>query len=76
MILLFPSFALGETMGNLVERDGLFYKRFTDVPFTGTVTGSFQGKIKNGKRDGPWVEYYVNGVFLSKGDYKNGKKVK
>ena len=33
--LSFPSF--GETMDDLVEREGLYYKKFTDVPFTGQV---------------------------------------
>jgi hypothetical protein len=45
MTLLFPGLTLGETMGNLVERDGLYYKEFTDVPFTGTVTGRYQGNV-------------------------------
>ena len=36
MVLLFPSLALGEevTMDDLVEREGIYYKKFTDVPFT------------------------------------------
>ena len=39
VILLFPSLALGETVKSedLVFRDGLYYKGFTDVPFSGTV---------------------------------------
>jgi hypothetical protein len=51
VVLLFPALALGETVkGNdLVERDGLYYKKFTEVPFTGEVTGKYQGKIKDGK---------------------------
>jgi hypothetical protein len=74
-ILLFPSLALGETMRELVNRDGLHYKRFTDVPFMGEVTGRYhQGSIKNGKKDGPWVHYWGNGQLLSKETYKDGKK--
>ena len=68
----------GETFENLVLRDGLYYKKFTDVPFTGKVEGEQQGKIKNGKRDGPWVSYHDDGTvvkFLT-GTYKDGKKVK
>jgi len=38
LVLLFPVLTLGETMKDLVERDGLFYKKFTDVPFTATTT--------------------------------------
>ena len=58
----------------MVNRDGLYYPKFSDVPFTGEVTGKSQGNLKNGKREGDWVEYYDNGQLLSKGNYKNGKK--
>ena len=76
VVLLFPSLALGETVkwGDLVEREGLTYKKFTDVPFTGKVTGLSQGKLKNGKKDGPWVGYHKKGQLRNKGTYKNGKK--
>ena len=61
----------------LVERDGLYYEKFTDVPFTGKVTGSEEGSFKNGERDGPWVSYYDdddNGQLRNKGNYKNGMR--
>ena len=61
MVLLFPALALGETMDDLVEREGLFYKKFSDVPFTGKVMGRRQGILKDGKKVGPWVIYYENG---------------
>jgi antitoxin component YwqK of YwqJK toxin-antitoxin module len=70
--------AWGETYFDLVQREGLYYKKSTEVPFSGTVTGRYQGKIKNGKRDGPWVSYHDDGTvvkFLT-GTYKDGKKVK
>ena len=53
VILLFPSLALGETVKweNLVLRENLYYKKFTEVPFTGKVTGKEQGKLK----DGSWT---------------------
>ena len=60
-------------MGDLVARNGLWYKQFSDVPFTGKVTGREQGSFKNGKADGTWVEYYNNGQVLYKYNYKNGK---
>jgi hypothetical protein len=53
LTLLFPSLAFGETMNDLVEREGIFYKKFTDVPFTGKTTGDEQGSFRNGKEDGP-----------------------
>ena len=75
MVLLFPGFVLGETMDDLVYRDGLYYKKFTDVPFTGNITGKTeQGTIRNGKKEGLWVYYYDNGQVSSRGDYKVGKK--
>jgi len=60
-------------MDDLVERDDLYYKELTDIPFTGEITGIEQGKIKNGKKEGPWVGYYKNGQLDYKGTYKNGK---
>ena len=63
-----------ETIDDLVKRDGLFYKKFTEVPFTGKITGQFLGSFKNGKEEGYWVGYYDNGQLNFKGDFKNGKK--
>ena len=40
----------------LIKRDGLYYKKFTDVPFTGKITGKEQGLIKNGGKEGFWTE--------------------
>jgi hypothetical protein len=60
-------------MDDLVERDGLDYEKFTDVPFTGKVTGNPQGSYKNGKREGAWVGYHVNGQLSWKGNYKNSQ---
>ena len=74
LVLLFPALASGETMDDLVEREGLFYKKFTNVPFTGEMTGLEQGQIKDGVKDGPWVYYHDNGQLRSEGDYKNGKE--
>ena len=71
--LLFSSFALGETMDDLVEREGLHYKKFSEVPFTGNITGRSQGSVRNGKKDGPWVTYYANGQLESKETWKDGE---
>jgi hypothetical protein len=58
---------------DLVERDGLYFKKRTDVPFTGKTTGDQQGTFKDGKKHGPWVSYYDNGQLLTKQTYKDGK---
>ena len=55
-------------------REGIHYKKFTDVPFTGTATGEGQGSFKNEKKDDPWVSYHKNGQLDFKGTRKNGKK--
>ena len=73
LTLLFPSIAYGETMDDLVIRDGIHYKKFSDVPFTGKVTGKLQGTFRNGKWDGPDVGYWDNGQLFNKGTYKDGK---
>ena len=79
LVFMFPSLALSEevTIDDLVWRDGLFYKKFTEAPFSGKVTGIEQGSIKNGKREGPWVQYHEDGTVNEKyiGTYKNGVKV-
>jgi hypothetical protein len=74
LTLLFPALAFGETMDDLVERDGIHYKKFTEVPFTGKVTGKSQGSFKDGKNVGPWVYYHQNGQLWYKGTFKNGKE--
>ena len=74
LLCISASVVWSETIDNLVQRDGLYYKKFTDVPFTGKVDGQFNGSIKNGKRYGFWRNYFRNGQLNSKGKYKNGKK--
>ena len=75
LVLLFPSLALGEEVrfDELVKFNGLYYKKFTDVPFTGKTTGKLQETYKDGILDGPWIRYHDNGRLMSKGHYKNGK---
>ena len=44
-LFLFPSIAMGETMDDLVKWNGLYYKKYTEVPFTGKTTGKTQGSF-------------------------------
>ena len=76
IVLLFPALALGGEVKyeDLVKTDGLHYKKFTDIPFTGKTTGKIQGSFRNGKEHGPWVIYHENGRISYKGTYKNAKK--
>jgi antitoxin component YwqK of YwqJK toxin-antitoxin module len=75
LTLLFPALALGETMDDLVYRDGLYYKKFSTVPFTGKVSSKFfQSSYKNGKRHGTDVHYWFDGQLFSTTNWKDGKK--
>ena len=75
LLSLISTSCWGVEWNDLVKRDGLYYKKFTDTPFTGKVSGEEQGKMKNGIREGKWIEYYrENGQLYEKGSYKNGKR--
>jgi len=61
-------------MDDLVERNDLYYEKFTNVPLTGKVTGKEQGSFKNGKREGYWISYHENGQLWYEGKFKSGKQ--
>jgi antitoxin component YwqK of YwqJK toxin-antitoxin module len=55
--------------------NGLYHKKFTDVPFTGKVDeGLRRVEIKNGKQEGPLLEYNDNGQLKVQGAFKNGEQ--
>ena len=74
--LLFTSVGWSKDINSddLVERDGLFYEKFMDVPFTGNSIGIEQGKLIKGKREGEWIKYFENGQLQHKQNYKDGKR--
>lgn len=74
LFIFSPNVVLSETLKDLVKLGGLYYKPFTEVPFTGKITGRTRGSLKNGKKHGPWIYYHDNGKLSEKGTYKNGKK--
>ena len=60
-------------INDLVYRDGLFFKKFRDVPFTGFVSWKYdQGGFKEGKKQGKWTYYHDNGQLKLKGEYQLG----
>ena len=63
LVLLFPSLASGETVkwDDLVITNGLYFKKFTNITFTGNITGKEQGSLKDGVKVGSWVEYDRDG---------------
>ena len=69
------SISKSETIDNLVEREALFYLKFTDTPFNGELEGMHRGKISEGKKQGLWLEFWVTGQLKSKGDFIDGKKI-
>ena len=74
LLFLSPNVVLSENWSDLVVRDGLWFKKFSDVPFTGKVTGIYQGSIKNGKKDGLWFYYFRTGQLMRKGTLKDGER--
>jgi antitoxin component YwqK of YwqJK toxin-antitoxin module len=80
LFFLTSSVVWSETMDDLVYRgdypNDLYYKKFSDIPFTGKIDkGLSRGSFKNGRRDGQWIGYHENGQLLYKGNYKSGKEV-
>ena len=73
LIFCTPSWSETLTIDNLVERNKLYYKKFTNVPFNGEVSGIENGNIKNGRKNGEWLYYYPNGQLINKEIYKDGK---
>ena len=71
---LTSSVGWSETLCGLIKREGLYYKKFSDIPFTGKLD-CVNGSLINGKSEGYWVSYHDNGQLMYKGEYKNNKKV-
>ena len=66
--------------GDLIERNGLWYEKFTSVPFTGSVYAEYagfkrvkNGEIVNGLPEGLVEEYWENGQLMNKRYCKGGK---
>jgi antitoxin component YwqK of YwqJK toxin-antitoxin module len=74
LTLLFPALAFGETIEfhTLLKTDGLYYRPFNQVPFTGNVTGVYQGYLENGKKQGPWSDFWDEGRIANTRTYKDG----
>ena len=63
--------------GDLIERNGLWYEKFTSVPFTGSVNTEYtdgkrakNGEFVDGLKEGLWEVYWENGQLREKGSYK------
>ena len=81
--LLFLSVGLSQQEYNiehLLERDGVYIKKFSDEIVNGKVFQMFGdmkvplGKMKDGKKEGKWMVWYDNGTKQEEQNYKDGKK--
>ena len=72
-LLSSPSWSETLTIDDLVERNDLYYKKFTNVPFTGEVSGKENGNFVNGNKNGEWKGYWENGQLSWRKNYKYGK---
>ncbi len=68
-------------MDEIVKRDDTFYRKFSNIPFSGHVesyhpNGQLKiiGDFSDGKKVGNWIEYYLSGIKKSEGQFANGKK--
>ena len=71
-----PTIALSETVASdeLVRRGDLYYKKFTNTPFSGKVKSKYyNGEYKNGQATGIWQYYHKNGQLYYLTPWKNGK---
>ena len=59
-------------MNDLTERGGLYFKKSSEIPFTGELEGRYQGKMVNGKREGLWLTYSPEGNLWFKKTYVKG----
>jgi antitoxin component YwqK of YwqJK toxin-antitoxin module len=88
-LLLFLSVGFGQKEYNnndLIEMDnGLTTVKFSDEPISGKVYGYYGeeknpkkvyiGNIRNGKKEGKWVDYYHSSEKKNyEGNYKDGKQ--
>ena len=81
MFCLISSVSWGDSVSwaDLVENpgDGLIYKKFLTMPFTGvvmvTADDPVQRSYKDGVKHGEWVEFDANGLVKTKSEFENGE---
>ena len=63
----------GLTRDDLVQRNNLYFKKFSSEPFSGEISGLENGKFYEGRKDGLWETYHENGQLKLKITYKDRK---
>ena len=80
-LLLFIGLAWGQkeyNINHIFEQDSIYKKKFSDEIVNGNVYVMFDdmkvpfGKMKNGKKEGIWTDWYIGGTIKSKTSWKNG----
>ena len=71
----------GVNENELEYREGIYYLKDSDTPYTGKSYGlyfngqkSAEGNFKYGKQDGLWVFWHRNGQKRGEGSWKDGKR--
>ena len=77
--LMFSTSAFAQIVGELVQRNGLYYERRGTTPITGTHKtftssgGYYITTYKDGIKEGPYYLLFPNGQLQARGTYKDGK---
>jgi len=66
--------AFSEAYTELVQREGLYYKKFSDEPFTGKIEGNVQTDVRRGQLHGSWLKFDDDGQLIEKGFHEDGKR--
>ena len=66
-LLISPSWSETLTFYDITRRDGLIYKKFSNTPFSGTLKGKWNMKVRKGKPIGEVLIYTENGQLETKG---------
>ena len=81
--LLFLSVGLSQQeydINHIIERDGVYVKKFSDERISGKVFQMFGdvkvplGMVKDGKKEGKWRVWNENEQMWGEGTFKDGKK--
>ena len=74
VFLCFESTAKEVNFNNLVKREGIWFEKFSDNPYSGDVVGKEKGKMIKGQKTGEWISFFgYQNYFRVKGKYKKGK---
>ena len=56
----------------LIERNNVYYEKFSNEPFSGRVKGKINGTLKNGRFEKEVFFYHDNGQLIKNGNFTKG----